>query len=45
MKDTIKDLGIMVFTGASAIMGMIAGFIIFKPKSITFNKKEKEDAK
>lgn len=41
MKDTIKMLGIMVFTGASAITGIIAGFMLFKPESITFNKDEK----
>lgn len=42
MKDTIKTLGMMVVTGASAIIGMVAGFMLFKPESITFNKEQKD---
>ena len=40
-----RNIGVLVITGASAILGMILGIITCKPESITIVKNTKEESK
>lgn len=49
MKNLLKDLGVMIVTGAAAIFGMVVGLVTFKADSIRFvnndEEKKNEEAK
>lgn len=46
MKNTLKNLGILLTTGAAAVVGMFLGTIAFRPESVTIssNETKKEEA-
>lgn len=43
MLNVLKQIGMYTCTGIGAIVGLVAGAIVFRPKNVTFNCDKKDE--
>lgn len=43
-KNAVDGIGVLAFTGAMSIMGLVMGILIFQPEGVTFTSNNSKGA-